>query len=114
MRSGGVTAAKRALPSGVWKTAVREEARAAPLELVALPRESLDARVERHRARDLVADLLRGRGSAPPARSGRTRAATSPNTSHSGFALPMRRPATSGEKMMRRSVEVSVPPPGDS
>ena len=48
------------------------------------------------------------------ARSGRTRAATSPKTSHSGFAEPTRRPATSGEKMMRRSVEVSVPPPGDS
>ena len=35
-------------------------------------------------------------------------------TSHSGLAEPMRRPGTSGEKMMRRSVEVSVPPPGDS
>ena len=46
--------------------------------------------------------------------SGRTRAATSPKTSHSGFAEPIRRPGISGEKMMRRSVEVSVPPPGDS
>ena len=33
---------------------------------------------------------------------------------HSGFADPMRRPGISGEKMMRRSVDVSVPPPGDS
>ena len=48
------------------------------------------------------------------ARAGRTRAATSPKTSHSGFAEPIRRPGISGEKMMRRSVEVSVPPPGDS
>ena len=35
-------------------------------------------------------------------------------TRHSGRADPMRRPGISGEKMIRRSVEVSVPPPGDS
>lgn len=40
--------------------------------------------------------------------------ATSPKTSHSGLAEPILRPSTSGEKMIRRSVEVSVPPPLDS
>jgi hypothetical protein len=39
---------------------------------------------------------------------------TSPNTSHSARADPIRRPGISGEKMIRRSVDVSVPPPGAS
>ena len=49
-----------------------------------------------------------------PARSGQARAIASPKTCHSGRADPIRRPRISGEKMMRRSVDVSVPPPGDS
>ena len=48
------------------------------------------------------------------ARLGNARAIASPNTHHSGLADPIRRPRISGEKMMRRSVDVSVPPPSDS
>ena len=44
----------------------------------------------------------------------RARAATSQKTCHSGRAPEIRRPGISGEKMMRRSVEVSVTPPGVS
>ena len=48
------------------------------------------------------------------ARRASTRRRSSTNTCHSLRASPMRRPGISGEKAMRRSVVVSVPPPGCS
>ena len=46
--------------------------------------------------------------------SGRTRWASSLSTCHSGRASPIRGPGISGLKITRRSVEVSVTPPGIS
>ena len=48
------------------------------------------------------------------ASSGRTRLASSVKTSHSGRASSIRRPGISGLKITRRSVLVSVTPPGVS
>ncbi len=48
------------------------------------------------------------------ASSGRARAASSPSTSHSGRASSIRGPSISGLKITRRSVLVSVTPPGTS
>jgi len=49
-----------------------------------------------------------------PASSGLVRAAISPKMRYSGQASATRGPGISGEKMTRRSVEVSVTPPAIS
>ena len=109
-----VTGENLALPSGVAKRAIGKQRRAAPLHLIALCGQRLDAGVERHRA--AISRRIAAASSRPTsaALSGHARAITSRNTHHSALADPMRRPGISGEKITRRSVEVSVPPPGDS
>ena len=102
------------LAVGRGEVAVGKQRRAAPLHLVALGGQRLDASVERDGAGNLPAD---GRGVLEAhLRRAPGRRAPSPRETPTipACADPMRRPGISGEKITRRSVEVSVPPPGDS